>query len=155
MFARLAAAALCAALALPAAAQDARALAEQYVTMPGVQQMMNEMFSPEAVAAQFAASLPPGTALSQDQQDRIGALMSERLGALRPSMEAAMIDASAETFTPEELSALIAFYESEAGASVMAKMQPMMASFMGRIGPEMQAAQQALIPEVMAIIEEQ
>lgn len=159
MIARLASAfALSAALALPAAAQDAapdaQALAEQYVALPGVQQMMTDMFSPEAVMAQMMAAMPPDATLTQDQQDRIGALMSERLGALRPSMEAAMVSASAQTFTPEELQAMNDFYGSEVGASILAKTQPMMAQVMGQIGPEMQAAQQAVIPEVMAIMQE-
>ena len=101
----------CAVLALPTAAQDTRALAESYVNLPGVQQMMDDMFAPDAMLTQLSASLPPGAALSDEQKTRIAAVMSEQLGVIRPSMEAAMIDAATTTFTIEELEALIAFYE--------------------------------------------
>ena len=150
----LSVAAVLAALALPVAAQDTRALAEQYVQMPGVQKMLDDMLAPEALIAQLSASLPPGSVLTDDQKTRIGAVMSESMGAMRPQMEAAMIDASASTFTAPEITALIAFYQSPEGASVMAKMQPMMVQVMGKIGPEMATVQQTMIPKVMAIMQE-
>ena len=48
------------------------------------------------------------------------------MAALRPAMEAAMVEAAVETFTLPEILALEAFYETPEGAAVMAKMQPFM-----------------------------
>ena len=142
------------AVAAPAAAQDLEALARQYAEMPATQRMMDEMMSPETLIAQFMATIPPGTEVSEDQQARIGALMAEALSDLRPQMEEAMVASTAATFTAPELEALIAFYGSEVGASVMGKMQPMMQDFMGRLGPEMGEMQRDLIPEVVRILGE-
>ena len=103
---------------------------------------------------QLTASLPPGTELSQDKRERLAAVVSEHLGALQPGMQATLIEVAARVFTAEELEAMIAFYGSEQGASIMAKTQPMMADFMGEFAPEMQAAQQAMLPEIMAILME-
>ncbi|WP_167767002.1 DUF2059 domain-containing protein [Jannaschia formosa] len=150
----LTAGALCLALAAPAWAQDdTRALAEEYVALPGVQVVMDEMFAPEALVAQFMSQIPPTVEVSEAKQARIGALMSEALGSLRPELEAAMIESSAATFTAPELEALIAFYETEEGASVMTKMQPMMADFLARMGPRLTEMQQGIVPEVIAILQ--
>lgn len=148
-----AAAALCGALAWPAFAQDTTALAEQYIALPSVQQMMTDMMSPEAMMAQLSAMMPAGTTLTDDQRTRLGEVLQRTLGGLRPAMEEAMVASAAGTFTAEELQAMLDFYGSEVGASVLAKTQPMMADFMGRIGPQMQAAQAAMMPEVMAIMQ--
>lgn len=151
----LLAGALWMALTLPAAAQDVDALARDYVALPGVQRMMDDMFAPDALIAQFMAQVPPDVEISEEKQGRIGNLMSEAMSALRPELETAMVESSAETFEAAELEALIAFYQTEAGASVMAKMQPMMADFMGRMGPRLAEVQQSIVPEVMSILQEE
>ena len=139
-------------LPLPAAAQTVEELAAQYVSMPSVQLMMDEMFSPEAMAAQLSAVLPPGAGGSQEQLLEAGALMSQSLATLRPEMEASMRTRSAEFFSADELRALIDFYASEHGSSVMTKMQPFMAATMGDIGPRMMEMQMQLGPELMEIL---
>ncbi len=144
--------ALCLALAPVAMAQDVQALAEEYVAMPEVQQMITDMFSPESMAAQFKTGLPPGMELTDSQSERIGILMSETMNSFRPRMEELMISSSAKHFSAEELQALIDFYRSEHGASVMAKMQPYMQDIMGTMMPEMMTAMQNVGGEIQTIM---
>lgn len=141
-------------LTLPAFAQDTTALAREYVELPAVQEMMKDMFSPEMLSTQFKATLPPHVSLTDDQIARIGTLMSGEMMALRPQMEKLMVTASAETFTAAELEAMIAFYTSEHGATIMKKMQPFMTSIMADLGPEMLSMQQRITPELIKIIQE-
>jgi hypothetical protein len=144
--------ALCLALTPAAMAQDVQALAEEYVRMPEVQQMITDMFSPASMAAQFKTGLPPGTELTDSQSQRIGELMSKTMNDFRPRMEELMITSSAKNFTAEELQALIDFYKSEHGASVMAKMQPYMQDVMGSMMPEMMTAMQNIGGEIQTIM---
>ena len=141
-------------LTLPALAQDTTTLAQEYVNMPQVQNMITEMFSPAAMGAQVVAGLPPNVTVNADQQQRIGTLMSDAMNDIRPRMEALMISGSAEVFSVEELRALIDFYGSEHGASVMTKMTPFMTNVMGRLAPEMQALQQKITPQLIQILQE-
>jgi hypothetical protein len=146
------AAALCLALTPAAMAQDVQSLAEEYVRMPEVQQMMSEMFSPASMAAQFKAGLPAGMTLTDSQSERIGILMSETMTQFRPRMEELMISSSAKHFSADELQALIDFYKSEHGAAVMAKMQPYMQDFMAQIMPDMMSAMQNIGGEIQTIM---
>ena len=97
-------------MALPAASQDNRALAQQYVELPTVQKMMDDLFAPEALAGGVLAQLPPGMQVSQDQATRLGETMAKSMASLRPRMVELMITGSAATFSAAELEALIAFY---------------------------------------------
>jgi hypothetical protein len=146
------AAALCLSLSPPVFAQDVQALAEEYVRMPEVQTMISDMFTPESMAAQFKLGLPPGMTITDDQSQKIGVLMSEVMTGFRPRMEQLMIDGSAKYFTADELQALIDFYRSEHGASVMSKMQPYMQEVMGTMMPEMMGEMQKVGPEIQAIL---
>lgn len=140
------------ALSPPLLAQDMRALAEEYIQMPEVQQMITEMFAPETMAAQFKVSLPPGTAVTDDQALKIGALMSGVMNGMRPKVETLMIESSARHFTVDELQALIDFYKSEHGASIMAKMQPYMQDVMSTMMPEMMTAMAEIGPEINEVM---
>lgn len=141
-------------LTAPAFAQDKNALATQYVNMPEIQNMMTEMFSPTSMGNQIAASLPANIALSEDKKQQIGVLMSKAMNELRPKMEELMISSLDDSFSMGELQALIDFYSSEHGASVMTKMAPFMASVMGQLQPEMQALQLKVSPEIVRILQE-
>ncbi len=152
---RLTTLSLVAALMLPLPAlADTATLAQDYANLPAVQQMFDDMFSPEALAQQFKASVPPGTNVPEDKLSRIGALMSTEMNKLRPEMTRIMVSGMADVFTEEELSALIAFYSSEHGESAMRKMQPFMASIMGQLAPRMTEMQQATLPKIIAIMQE-
>lgn len=136
-------------------AQDANDLARQYVNLPAVQQMMTDMFTPEILASQFKAGLPESANVSDEKALRIGKLMAEGLVQIRPKLETMMVEGSARVFSAPELLALIDFYSSEHGAMVMAKMQPFMQTIMVELGPEMQAMQQAILPEIIKIMQEE
>ena len=149
----LAAAALALSLTSPAAAQDMRALAQAYVDLPANQQMMADMLSPQSMAAQFAAGLPPGTPVSEAQLARIGTLMATTMADLQPLMRDSMIDTAAATFTEAELRALTEFYSSEVGSSILLKMQPFFQTTMAEIQPRMMQQTQAIIPQIIAIMQ--
>lgn len=140
--------------ALPVSAQDTRALAQQYAALPSIQKMMDDLFAPEALASSVLAQLPPGMPVTQDQATRIGTIMSETMRTLRPRMTELLISGSAESFTADELSALIGFYESEHGAAIMQKMPMMMQSTMEQMAPDIQAMQMELGPQIEAILRE-
>lgn len=141
-------------LSTPALAQDVTELAQQYVDMPEVQNMITQMFSPEAMAAQTVASLPPGVTMTETQQARVGAVLSAAMTDLRPRLQEIMVSGSAEVFSAAEMQALIDFYGSEHGAAVMGKMSPFMANTMGALAPEMQEMQAKVMPQIIKIMQE-
>ena len=135
-----------------AQAQTSEELAKTYVNMPEVQQMMTDMFSPQSMAAQVMASMPPGVVLSETQQVAIGELMSSEMNTLRPKLEELMEATTAEIFTTEEIDALITFYSSKHGAAIMSKMGPMMQQVMGALAPDMQTMQTRITPKMIEIM---
>lgn len=149
------AAALAVATALPAAADELGDLVQQYVNLPANQQMIDSMLSPEMLAQQFSMGLPPDMEVSDEKITQIGALLSSEMQKLRPDMMEAMANAMAAHFTKEEISALMAFYQDEHGASAMAKMQPYMADFTAQIMPKFAEMQQAILPDIIALLQDQ
>lgn len=141
-------------IAFPAFAQDKLELAREYVNLPAMREVMDVMFSQEMQIAQLEATLPPSTQLSEDQFDRIGKILADELSAIRPDIEELMITTSAETFSAAELEALIAFYTSEHGATVMKKMQPFMSAFLAKTSSKTQEMQQRALPKIIKIIQE-
>jgi hypothetical protein len=140
-------------LPLAATAQPApETLVREYAGLPAVQQMMAAMFSPEASAAQLQATLPPGMNLTDDQLSRIGEIISAEMIDFQPRMEGMMIAAMVETFTEEEVQAMIDFYSSPVGASILLKTQPMFTSIMTQMGPEIQTRMMGRQAEIMQII---
>ena len=142
-------------LTTPLFAQDATELAQQYVEMPEIQNMITEMFSPTSLANQMAATLPPSVKITDDQKQRIGEVMSAAMNEMRPRMQELMVSGSAQTFSTDELQALIDFYGSEHGAAIMTKMTPFMTNVMGQMAPEMQALQATITPQIIKIMQEQ
>lgn len=149
-----AALALAFALPHPASAQDTATLARQYAEMPEVQVMLDEMFAPEMMAQQFRLGLPAELEFSDDQIARVGGVMAEMMTSLRPELTRMVIDGMADNFTVGEIEALIAFYGSPEGVSVMRKMQPYMQQVMANFMPLIQARQQEFLPALIAIIQE-
>jgi hypothetical protein len=141
-----------AALALPMQAQTVQDLASEYANLPGVQQMIDEMFSPESAADQFRNSLPDG-ALTEAQIAEIGAVMSDAMMTLRPRLQEVMITGITETFTAAELQALIDFYASPEGSSAMRKAQTLMQTVMVELAPDLQALQAEMFPRIVEIVE--
>ncbi len=132
--------ALAAALALlaaPAAAQEQaadRALdaARGYVQSVAMQTALDELLSTDTFIAQLDAS---GLRLDPDQTETLAGIVEEEFAVIRPDLEEAMTAAAADAFTLEELEALAAFYRSDEGVSIAAKMTPFMQSFYDQIGP--------------------
>jgi hypothetical protein len=145
MFKSLLALVLVAGLTLPAAAQDnpeaLREAAVAYIGSPAQQSVIDRLLSADNIVAQARASRPD---LPQSLIDELGIIASEELGSIRIDLEAAMIDAAAETFTLNEIQALDAFYRTDEGASVLLKTQDFMQAAMQRVGPKLQEAQQAI-----------
>ena len=140
-------------VATPLAAQDRMALAREYVALPANQQMMTDMFSPASMAAQFMIGLPPVISVTDAQQARIGEILSGVMNGVRPQMEASMTTAAAEAFTAEELSALIAFYSTEIGASILGKNQAFFQTVMADIQPQIMNNTQSVLPELIQILQ--
>ncbi|MEC3861114.1 DUF2059 domain-containing protein [Mesobacterium sp. TK19101] len=135
-----------------AMAQSVEDLARSYAQMPEVRQMMSEMFSPGSMAAQFKSGLPAGFPITDAQLASVGQVLSNEMMELRPRLEDIMQRRSAEMFSAPELKALIAFYQSPEGASVMAKMAPFMQLAMADLGPELQAMQARMMPRIQEIM---
>ena len=144
--------ALSAALALPAAA-DTDALAEQYLALPAVQDMMSDMFSAEAMGQQFSSSLPPNVGVTDDQALKVGMILSDAMQEIRPDMERLMLEKSAELFTEAELQAMIDFYSSDVGKSVLSKNQAFFTATMTELNPKIMAAVQARQGDIMQILQ--
>lgn len=125
------------------------AAAEQYVDTPAVQEIIRQSLSGPALANMVAEGFPANVQLSPEKMERIGNVLAEAAQPLLPKMREAMIYAAARQFTPEELNALMDFYNSEHGASVMQKMHPYLMDVMGRIAPEMAKLQQAALPKMI------
>ncbi len=137
---------------LAATAQSVEELARDYAALPAVQEMMSAMFSPEASAAQIAATLPPGMELTEQQLTDLGTLLSEELIDFQPRLEVLMIEGMINTFTVEEMQAMIEFYSSDVGRSILVQTQPMFTSIMTQLAPEMQARMMGRQNDIMAII---
>jgi len=153
---RLAAFAFAAALlaAPPLAAQDRLDLARQYAEMPEVQASFDDMFAPDVLAQQFRIGVPAEIEITDEQLGKIGVVMARMMTSLRPELTQMMIDGMAQNFTGGELTALVAFYGSPEGASVMRKLQPFYQQMLADFMPLVQTRQQEYLPELIAILEE-
>lgn len=142
---------LAALAAFPAAAQSPEALeaARRYAETPGVQNMITEMANPEMMAQSLIASLPANIQLTSEQSARIGKILADAFTSLRPEIEQVMINATARHFTLDEIAALTTFYQSEHGASIMAKMQPYMQDALTQLGPQLATVQAKVLPLIV------
>lgn len=129
-------------------------LARQYVELPGNQQMMDDMFSPEAMFTQIKANLPRNAKISHSKKRRMSRVLSQTLMQLRPNLEKIMITESARAFTKSELRAMIQFYTSKEGASILAKTPRFMERAMTKLAPQMQKVQEALKPALIKILKD-
>ena len=128
--------------------------AERYAALPAVQAMMDDMLSARSLAGQIMNSVPGGTEISDTQLSRLSAVLADVLMDLRPELETTMITNTAALFTLDEILALTAFYDSEHGAAIMAKMQPFMQETMSHLSPKIMSRVQAVTPEIIKIMQE-
>ena len=148
-------AAMCAAaiLTAPVMAQDRSQLPRDYTILPAVQQMIDDMFSADAMMSNFAAGLPAGFSMTAEQSERIGTILSNGMGPLRPKMVEVMVETSAAWFTTEELEALIAFYSTDVGSSILRKNQGFFAQAMSQMAPDLQEMQRAVGPDILKVLQ--
>ena len=107
-----------------------RAAAESYVRHPVTQSTLDSMISMDTLRSGVVAQLQArNVELTSDQVERVSRILLEELDRLRPQLETLMIEATIETYSLEEVHAIIEFYSSEVGASAMMKIGKMMASF--------------------------
>lgn len=141
--------------ALPASAQSPEALdaAKRYMETPGMREMIDSMSSPEMMVQGLVASLPSDVKVTDEQIARIGEIMSGAFAAIQPEMERVMLESTARHFTVEEIDAMIEFYSSDIGASVMSKMQPYMQDSMQQMMPQLMQVQQQVMPQVIEVLQ--
>lgn len=137
------------ALAPVAKAQDAQRLeaAKAYVETPSVQEMLDNMLSPQMLSTIIAGMIPAGKA-TEEQLAKVSSITSDELDGVRPDMERIMIEAAASHFTLAEINALTAFYSSADGASISRKMLPYMTQAMQQMGPLVQEMQARLVRRI-------
>ncbi|MBV7407969.1 DUF2059 domain-containing protein [Maritimibacter sp. DP1N21-5] len=140
--------------AAPLSAEDARSAAEAYAGLPVVQRQIDDMFAPAMVAQFFRAGVPADVEISPDKMARIGAILSVAMMEKKPEVMEVMVTQMSALFTVEEIEALTEFYQSDAGASAMSKMQPYMQGVMGAMAQVMVPVQQAVLPDIVRILEE-
>ena len=139
-----------AAPAPPVAADPALTEAAQaYVAGPAQQALIDALISPGAILAQIEAAIPD---LPPGLTETVSRIASEEMTALRPRLEAAMIQSAAETFSLDEIRALTAFYATPEGRGILLKMQPFIESAMARVAPDIRAAQDVILQRSFAAL---
>lgn len=130
----------CALLAAPAFAQSEPSARQLELTRRYVQLAQGEQM--ETALRQMMATDPTTDLSDIPAEDRefLLDLTSEILADLMPKMMEAMVPAYAAIFTEEELEALVAFYDTEMGRSIINKTFVVM--------PEINAAVETIIPEL-------
>ena len=111
--------------ARPASADDEadlRALSEEYIQHPVMQQMMDELLSEETMYSMAFAHLEGiEGALAEVELEALFNIIAEEMERMRPKMEALMITAATQTFKLDEIQALKSFLDTDAGARAMLK----------------------------------
>lgn len=138
-----------------AQAQSTEELAQTYMNMPEVQQMISNMYSTENYLGQMLRAMPQETRISEDQFREISAMMAEEMAALRPKIETLMTATLAKYFSTEELEALISIYDTEHGAVIMGRMPLIMQTVMVDMSNDFSAMQQRVVPQMAKILLDQ
>ncbi|HEY1224813.1 MAG TPA: DUF2059 domain-containing protein [Brevundimonas sp.] len=132
--------AACALLAAPALAQSEPSARQIELSRRYVQLAQGDQI--ESALRQMMATDPSNDLSDLPAEDRefLLDLTSEILADLMPKMMEAMVPAYAATFTEAELEALVAFYDTEMGRSIIDK------TF--QVLPEINTAVEVIIPEL-------
>ncbi len=147
------------ALTLAFAAQTAQAqsrteLARQYVALPGVQAMLREMFAPEAMYQQVRNTFPKNVKISNSKKRRIGKVLSQGMMQILPAMNKTLAREAARSFTKAELKAMIAFYSTPEGASILSKTTSLTTRSIARMAPNIEAVKRAVTPAIIRILKD-
>jgi hypothetical protein len=132
-----------------AVAQESKdAKIERLLDAMNAQSTIDQMF--EQIKAMTASQIPPGAtpeqaAKAHELQSKIMDLIKARMGWERMRPQYAKM--YGETFSDQEISGMLAFYQSPAGRAMLSKMPALMAKVM-----ELTQAQMAdLLPEIQRI----
>lgn len=141
--------------AVPATEAEKTAMATEIATMMSDPNMMEQMFSPEAVAASMpdmsvmcaavpadqAAACTQRMATSQSSIASVQTEMMDKVRGMTPQLMSDMGAIMARTYTGEELAAMHGFYSSAEGQSILQKQPQVMAEFMPVVMQRMQPLQ--------------
>ncbi|WP_300038382.1 DUF2059 domain-containing protein [uncultured Roseobacter sp.] len=132
-----------------ASAQDAAQLqaAKGFVDSAGQQAVLDKMLSVERVLSQ--TGLTPDK-IPDGKEPVIREIIAEELGQIRPALEKEMSETAAEVYTAEEIAALTAFYNSDAGASAVAKTELFQTLTLRSFGPTFREARQRMAERLQA-----
>lgn len=119
--------------------------------MPAVQNMMDEMFAGDILAAQFEANLG-GIQLREGQKDSLATLMEGMMQKLRPTINDVMTQSTAEVFNADEIRFVIDVYSTPMGAAVMGKTSQMLTSVQTELGPVIMDEVMAMMPQIEEIM---
>lgn len=138
--AMMAAAAFLTVVAGPALAEDRAALkaaVERYVRHPVTQSVLDTVLSLDTTRSHVVNHMQAhGGTLRNDQVEALSLIIQQELDRIRPHMERLMITSATETYSLEEVQALIAFCDTEIGASAMSKSGRFMQIFNAGAGPQ-------------------
>jgi hypothetical protein len=141
------------ALVTSAVAQDnpKLALARQAIAAMQADKMFDNMAGQMKQMAMQMAGVPPGATPEQRKQteELQGRIMELSMNAAK-GMIAKMDQIYADVYSEAELHAMIAFFNSPEGQSMMAKQPQVMAQLM----PLMQGMQRELMPKIQQLVEE-
>ena len=141
--------------AIPATEAEKTSMATEIATMMSDPNMMEQMFSPEAVAASMpdmsvmcaavpadqAAACTQRMATSQSSIASVQTEMMDKVRGMTPQLMSDMGAIMARTYTGEELAAMHGFYSSAEGQSILQKQPQVMAEFMPVVMQRMQPLQ--------------
>lgn len=133
-----------AALAAPTARQTE--LAHRYIAATHMERTMDATM--KAMTPGMLANMPKGTAAEEARKAAVMEAMPEVMSDMMHKMVARLEPVVAEIFSEQELTDLVAFYESPTGRSLIAKSPELaarMAPIMRDLVPEMQAELKAKV----------
>ncbi len=102
---------------LDPAALDA---ARRYFAMPSMQGLSAARHDPRVIARRVEGSLPEGI-MTDSQRENLLLMAAEELSGVKEERDATTIRVLAHVYTAEELEALIAFEQTDAGRSIAEK----------------------------------
>ncbi len=99
---------------------DALDAARRYYAMPSMQGLSAARHDPRVIAHRVEKSLPDGI-MTDDQRDELIRMAVEELSSTKEERDATTIRVLAHVYTAEELEALIAFEQTDAGRRIAEK----------------------------------
>lgn len=147
---------------VPDTEAEKAAMATEIATMMSDPAMMEQMFSPETMAATIpdmsamCAAVPPDQAAACTQRmeaskatvQSVQTEMMEKVKAMTPQLMSDMGGIMARTYSGEELAAMHAFYSSPEGKAIMQKQPQVMAEFMPMVMERMQPLQLEMVQKL-------